>query len=172
VATIFTRSLLFLSSYSPLMIIICVLQYDQWSWWVIALFGGLLGIGSIIFMWLYLWWMRKRSYVYHKKVMNFSKRDGEVMGYIATYLVPFVTFPLEKPKQIIALLLFAVVLMIVYISSNMIYINPVLNIFGFHLYEIEIEHSQSSHYYIAHKPLERNHEISFVRLSDDIYLEK
>jgi len=63
-------------------------------------------------------------------------------------------------------------LLVLYVRSNMIYINPILNFFGYHLYEVEIEASQSAHYYITRKPPERGREIRFVRLSDDIFLEK
>ena len=43
------------------------------------------------------------------RVVDFSgveKRDENVVSYIASYLIPFVTFPLDKPEQTIALLIF------------------------------------------------------------------
>jgi hypothetical protein len=160
-------------SYFPLTLIICVLQYQIWPWWVLALLGGVFGLGSVGVTLLYLGYMRHTLPYQQETVSNFSPHDADVMSYIASYLVPFVTFPLGGGKQIATLLIFIAVLMIIYVRSNMIYINPVLNIFGYHLYEIEVgPHSQRSHYYIARKPLERGHEIRFVVLSDDIYLEK
>lgn len=170
-ATIFTRVMLFFCSYFPLLLIVCVLQYDVWPWWVIAMLGAF-GVGILLFTCVYFSWVRHKAYVEQRKVTSFTRHDSEVMGYIASYLVPFVTFPLSNLKQIIALLLFVGVLLVIYVHSNMIYINPVLSLVGYRLYEIEIEQSQRSHYYIARKPLERNREIRFVLLSDDIYLEK
>ncbi|MDQ2906355.1 MAG: hypothetical protein M3Y81_22775 [Chloroflexota bacterium] len=170
--SIFIRGVLFFCSYFPLTLIICVLQYDQWPWWVIALLGGVLGCGSLALTAFYFWWMRRTAYVEQKKVTNFSKHDSEVMSYIASYLIPFVTFPLGYVKQILTLVIFVGVLLVIYVHSNMIYINPMLSLCGYHLYEIEVEHSERTHYYIARKPLERNREIRFVVLSDDIYLEK
>ena len=165
------RGALFFSSYFPLIAIICVLQYDQWPWWATASLASV-GVVTLLATGFYFRWMRRHVAGERKKITNFSKHDSEVMSYIASYLIPFVTFPLDGPKQWIALGVFLIVLMVIYINSNMIYINPMLNIFGYHLYEIEIEHSQRSHYYIARKSLERNREIHFVPLSDDIYLEK
>src|SRR5436190_261073 len=72
----------------------------------------------------------------------------------------------------VALFVFLSVLLIVYINTNMIYINPMLNMLGYHLYEVHIEHSALSHYYIARQRLIRGEMISFVRLSDDIFLER
>jgi hypothetical protein len=172
VPSIFIRGVLFFCSYFPLTLIICVLQYDQWPWWVVALIGGVFGLGSLALTAFYFWHMRRTAYVEQKKVTDFSRHDTEVMSYIASYIIPFVTFPLGYLKQDITLVIFIVVLLVIYVHSNMIYINPVLSIARYHLYEIEVEYSQRTHYYIARKPLERNREIRFVHLSDDIYLEK
>ena len=166
------RIVLFFCSYFPLTLIICALQSDQWPWWIIALIGGVPGLGSLALTGFYFWLMRRTAYVQQKKVTSFSKHDSEIMSYIASYIIPFVTFPLGGWKQIVTLLIFVVVLLVIYVQSNMIYINPMLSIVGYHLYEIEVEQSQRSHYYIARKPLERTPEIRFVPLSDDIYLEK
>ncbi len=115
---------------------------------------------------------RNRLAISSDTVTDFQKHDADVMGYIASYLIPFVTFPLDSWQQIAALLVFIGVLLIVYVNSNMIYINPMLNLIGYHLYEVKLEHSALSHYYIARKGVRCNETIRFVRLSDDIFLEK
>ncbi len=168
--SIFFRGVLFFCSYFPLTLIICYLQFGVWPWWVIALLGGLFGIVPLFGTWFYLWWVRRTIDPIRAKVTSFSKHDSEVMSYIASYLVPFVTFQLGD-KQAVALLVFVGVLLILYVRSDMIYINPMLNIWGYHLYEVEVEHSRRAHYYIARKPLERYAEIRFVPLGNDIYLE-
>jgi hypothetical protein len=172
VPTVFIRGMLFFCSYFPLTLIICILLFGKWPLWAIALFFGIVGIGSLLATWLYFSLMRRRAYVEQKKVIDFASRDAEVMSYIASYLIPLVTFPLGTAQQIAVLFVFIVVLFIIYVHSNMIYINPMLNVAGYRLYEVEIEHSKRPHYYIARKPLERDQEIRFVRLSNDIYLER
>ncbi len=164
--------MLFFCSYFPLTLIICILLFGKWPLWAIALLFGIVGIGSLLATWLYFSLMRRRAYVEQKKVIDFASRDAEVMSYIASYLIPLVTFPLGTAQQIAVLFVFIVVLLIIYVHSNMIYINPMLNVAGYRLYEVEIEHSKRPHYYIARKPLERDQEIRFVRLSNDIYLER
>ncbi|HLG60385.1 MAG TPA: hypothetical protein VKY19_00520 [Ktedonosporobacter sp.] len=169
--TIGMRVMLFFCSYFPLTFIISILAIGLWPWWVIALLFCTLGLGSLALTWVYFSWMLRRQYVEQKRVVNFARRDSEVMGYIASYLIPFVSFQLGSWQQIFALGIFLTVLLIIYVHSNMIYINPMLNVVGYRLYEIEIEHSQGTHYYIAKKRLERDHAIRFVALSKDIYLE-
>ncbi|MBO0777771.1 MAG: hypothetical protein J2P37_02985 [Ktedonobacteraceae bacterium] len=164
------RCLLFLSSYFPLLVIFGILLIGKHSDWAIALL--IIGLLSVTFMALYLAVNRRILTVIHDTVTSYQKHDADVMGYIASYLIPFVTFPTDDPQQMAALFVFASVLLVVYVNSNMIYINPMLNLFGYHLYEVEIEHSALSHYYIARKRVVRNEAIHFVRLSDDIFLEK
>lgn len=165
------RVMLFFCSYFPLTLIISILAIGLWPWWVIVLIFSTLGLGSLALTWYYFHRAQREMAVEQQRVVNFARRDSEVMSYIASYLIPFVSFQLGNWQQLVALGIFLLVLLIIYVNSNMIYINPMLNFVGYRLYEIEIEHSQSAHYYIAKKRLERDHEIRFVALSKDIYLE-
>jgi hypothetical protein len=169
---VFIRSMLFLSSYFPLLIIFGILSLKKENRlaWAIGLF--IVSITSVVVMGGYLFVNQQMLAVSQDKLTDYKKRDVDVMAYIASYLIPFVTFPLDTPLDGAALLVFIGVLLVVYINSNMIYINPMLNVLGYHLYEVELEHSSLSHYYIARRRLVRGEMIHFVRLSDEIFLEK
>jgi hypothetical protein len=130
------------------------------------------GVVCLLLAWLYMLWGRRNLPQGNGKLLEFGRKDSEVMSYIATYLIPFVTFSLDTWVQMGALFIFVVVLLILYVNSNMIYINPMLNLFGYHLYEVTIEHSKHPYYYIAHKRLIRDDDIHFVYVSDDILLER
>ena len=168
--TVFIRCVLFLSSYFPLMLIFGILIFAKQP--IIAEILVAFGLSCVIGTWGYLRWSRRHLQGWNEKVIDFQQRDADVMSYIASYLVPFITFPLDYLQQVIALVVFMLVLLIVYVNTNMIYINPMLNLAGYHLYEINIEHSRRKHYYIARKHLIRDEMIHFVHLSDDIFLEK
>jgi len=113
-----------------------------------------------------------RGGVSQTKITGVERRDENVMAYIASYLIPFVTFPLDSLEQILALLVFIGVLLFVYVHSNMVYINPMLNLVGFHLYEITIETDQMSRYLIARQPVRPGKMLYFVEIGDNICLEK
>jgi hypothetical protein len=105
-------------------------------------------------------------------ITGLQRRDGDVMGYIASYLLPFVAIPFSGWQQGIALLVFVIVLGIVYVNSNMIHINPMLNLFGFHIYEITLEHSEAPHSLITRRHIAKNETIHLVDIGDGIFLDK
>jgi len=63
-------------------------------------------------------------------------KDGEVLSYIAAYLVPFLGVDLTKTNDVVLFCGFLTVLCIVYINSNMLFVNPILSLAGFHTFEI------------------------------------
>jgi len=167
--TIPIRVLLFLSSYLPLFFILGVLLFSK-SWIISAVCAWVCLIGPLG-LWGYLRRCRKRHQRKFTRLRNYQRRDSEVMSYIASYVVPLATLSLDLFSQMFILITFLLVLLILYVNSNMIYINPVLSFFGFHLYEIETEGSDLSRYYLARKRLVRDETIYYVHISDEIWLE-
>lgn len=167
--TIPIRVLLFLSSYLPLFFILSVLLFSK-SWIVSAVCIAICLIGPLGLLG-YLHRCRKHHQHKSRRLSTYQRRDSEVMSYIASYVVPLATLSLDLFSQMFILITFLLLLLTLYVNSNMIYINPTLNIFGFHLYEIETEGSNLSYYYLAKKRLIRTEIIHYVHLSDDIWLE-
>ena len=167
---LFVRCMLFFSSYCPLMLIFSILSWRTQPLWAIGILT--LGLISLLVTFLYISRRERKGGVSQAKITAVEKRDENVVGYIASYLIPFVTFPLDKPEQIAALLVFVAVLLVLYINSNMLYINPMFNLVGYHLYQITIESDQMSHYLIARQGIKPNKMLYFVEISDNVYLEK
>jgi len=162
--------MLFFSSYFPLMLIFSVLLWGTNFSWAIGILT--LGIVSLVVTFLYISRRKHIGGVSQARITGVEKRDENVVSYIASYLIPFVTFPLATPEQVVAILIFVAVLLVLYISSNMLYINPMFNLIGWHLYEITIESDQMSRYLIARQDIRPDKTLYFVRISNDIYLEK
>ncbi len=57
-------------------------------------------------------------------------RDGDVMSYIVTYLLPFLAVKLNDPTDLISIGIVFIVIGLLYVNSNMIHTNPVINIGG------------------------------------------
>ncbi len=168
--SLLVRCMLFFSSYFPLMLIFSILLWKPHQPWAIGILA--LGLLSLLITFLYISRRKNKGGVSQAKITEVEKRDENVMSYIASYLVPFVTFPLDTVEQTAAILIFVGVLLVLYINSNMIYINPMFNLVGYHLYEITIDSDQMSHYLIARRPVKPNKTLYFVEISDNIYLEK
>lgn len=69
-------------------------------------------------------------------VKRATPMDGEVLSYIAAYLIPFLGLDLNETNDIVLFCGFLVVLCIVYINSNMLFVNPLLSVSGFHTFEV------------------------------------
>ncbi len=164
------RGMLFLSSYFPLALIFFFLFVEQHFIWAIVILA--IGLSGLIIMILYFFQFAPRLGSIQEKITGLQSRDGEVMGYIASYLIPFVAIPFGGWQQGIALLIFIVVLGIVYVNSNMIHINPMLNLMGYHLYEITVEHSEVPHALITHYRVALGETVHLIDIGDGIFLEK
>jgi hypothetical protein len=168
VPSILTRLLLFLSSYFPLSLIFFVILVHEHR----KIASGILaiGLGGLLWMLLYL---RKAQTLggVQIKIVEFHRRDAEAMAYIVTYIIPFFVIPFHGWKEGVALAIFFVVLGILYVNSNLIHINPMLNLFGYHLYEI-IAEDGGVHSLLARRTIRHKESIIVVKLGDEILLEK
>jgi hypothetical protein len=69
------------------------------------------------------------------RVDSVTSRDGDAMSYIVTYLLPFLAVKLNDVIDVGSLGIVLLVIAVLYVNSNMIYTNPVLNIAGYHIFE-------------------------------------
>jgi hypothetical protein len=73
---------------------------------------------------------------------NMQNRNTESIGYIATYLLPFVFQRYSSLFDILQMILLLSVMYIVYTHSNLFIVNPLLNL-KYSLYEIEYHNIKS-----------------------------
>jgi hypothetical protein len=139
-------------------------------YWAIGILT--LGMLSLCVTFLYIGRRGLKGGVSQAQITAVEKRDENVVSYIASYLIPFVTFPFDKPEQAAAILIFVGVLLVLYVNSNMIYINPMFNLAGYHLYEITIDSDQVSHYLLTRRQVKPNTTLYFVEMSTNFYLER
>lgn len=59
-----------------------------------------------------------------------------MLAYIATYLIPFFGVDLAVTNDAVLFVGFLAVIMVIYINSNMLLVNPLLTIVGYHTFEI------------------------------------
>ena len=168
--TIFVRCMLFISSYFPLALIFGILFAVQQP--VLAGSVVLVGLIGLIFTLVYVFVFSRRLEPLQGKIVERQEKGSEVMGYIASYVVPFATFPLGGWQQIGAFLLFMFVLGIVYVNSEMIRVNPVLNLLGYRLYEVTVENGEDSIFLITRRHVKRGDIIRIVDVGPGIFLEK
>jgi hypothetical protein len=166
--SVFTRILLFLSSYFPLSLIFFVILMPDHRRAAVSI----LAVGTVGLVWMLLYLKKAKTLSpFQVKITAFHKRDTEAMAYIVSYIIPFVAIPLHGLKEGIALSIFFVVIGILYVNSNMIHINPMLNLFGYHLYEVTTEEG-SVHSLLAKRSIRHLETIRVLKIGDEILLER
>lgn len=168
--TIFVRWMLFISSYFPLTVILFILFFNQ-QFILACVFLGI-GIIGLAFTYIYFWVIAPRMAAIPVKISERQDKEGDVMGYVAGYLVPLVTLPLSSWQQITTLLIFLFVLGIIYVKSSMIRINPMLSICGYSLYDVTFEHDPDSYSLFTRHHIRRGETIRIVDVGRGIFLEK
>lgn len=125
-AGLVVRIRLLISSYAPLFAILAVRFRDHG----LEVACGLVAILGVANLLLLLWEVRKIQPDPHR-IETVADRGAEVAGYLATYLLPFVTVTEPSAQDLIGYALFLVVVGIVYVQSDMVQINPLLYLFRY-----------------------------------------
>jgi hypothetical protein len=170
--TLFFRLVLFVSSYFPLSVILFLLYLRDYP--IVAYAALVVGLLGLLFMSVYFFGYVPRVAPHLETVRERYAHGGEVMGYIASYVVPFVSFPLGGWQQIAALLIFLVMLGIIYVNSeDMLRINPTLNLLGYRLYEVSLEQGYADETYalITRRRVKRGDTLKLVTIENGIFVE-
>jgi hypothetical protein len=166
-ASLPTRILLFLSSYAPLFAILTLLTHKDFGRWSFGFVG--LGIFAVLILILYLT-VAKRLTSYTITADTVGSRNSDSMSYIASYLIPFLGLPWHEWRNAVSMGVFFLMLGVVYVNTNMIYINPMLNLLLFHIYEVE---SDGSSYTVLSRKhhIFRGSKITVTKLGEGVLLE-
>jgi hypothetical protein len=131
--SVICRAILFLSGYAPLFLIFSIEFYSRYHWW--ALIPLAIGVAALIWLLLFLRWVWNGA-VRPITVRSVERKDAEVIAYIFAYVFPFLGLKPDDMANAIGLGIFFFVLMVLNVSSNMVHINPALNLLGYHVYQI------------------------------------
>jgi len=105
-------------------------------------------------------------------VADVARRDDQVMGYLFTYVLPFVGLAFSDPYEVAASAVFVLVLLVLYIRTNLFYVNPILSAVGYRVYEIQVT-GAPARIALSKKPfVSVGQSLRLVRLLDhDIFLD-
>lgn len=126
------RIALFLSSFAPLFALMAFVNRCAPVALGILLGACLVGIAGLVLV-LRILASERGPAITVKRV---APKDGEVLSYIAAYLLPFLAIDLTDANSIVLFCGFLLVLCIVYVNSNMLFVNPLLSLAGYHTFEI------------------------------------
>jgi hypothetical protein len=122
---------MFASSFAPLFLLMALRVNAPSIRWALVLFGavGILGAISILAN-------TSRLAPGPFRVASVADRGPDVAGYLATYLLPFVTASNPSTRDLLAYAGFIVIAAVIYVQSEMLAINPLLYVFGYRVVAI------------------------------------
>jgi hypothetical protein len=160
------RIRLFLGSYAPLFAMLAIRFNDRWIRLACAILA-ILAAGSML---LILRAARRIDPDPHK-IRTIADRGGDVAGYLATYLLPFVTVSTPSVRDVVVYSIFVIIVGIVYIQSEMMQINPLLYLVGLKVFSVTTEDDWSG-FLITRRQLRTGSEVLASRLENTLALER
>jgi hypothetical protein len=168
VLTPLAGSALFLSSYTPLFVILFIENLGTRNLFALVFAGfAVLGLLSIL---LIAHVSRRDATSIPDRVVSYRERGDELMGYVSAYLIPFLAIDLSNWRQVVALAAFMLLLGYLYVTTSLIYVNPLLRILGYHVYEVVFERCGSQRF-ISKRTLAVNDCVEVVSLVRKVTIE-
>jgi hypothetical protein len=99
----------------------------------------------------------------------------EHLTFLATYVVPLISFDFGSGRQMIVLALLLIVMGIIYIKTDLFYANPSLALMGFHIYRADGYFKtgvREGVILICRGKLVKGQKVSYIKLDDRIYYAK
>ncbi|MDI6619223.1 MAG: hypothetical protein QME45_11225 [Clostridiales bacterium] len=126
---IISKISMFLSSYALLFLALAAKYYKNkpMMYMLAASIIGCIATGFII--------KTKINHV-SGEILSIQSKNEQITSYLVTYLLPFMGFNLNNAEDDIALLIIFIIIGVLYIKADLIYINPVLMILGYNIYDV------------------------------------
>ena len=72
------------------------------------------------------------------KVLAVKDVSHETLSYILTYIIAFLSLDLNSFKDLLGIVILVYIIGIIYVNSNLIYVNPVLQAAGYSILSVEV----------------------------------
>jgi hypothetical protein len=166
--SIIPRIVLFVSSFSPLLMVFALLDTFGPGWpsracWIIS-------FASIGLLYAFLRYARRIARV-PICVALYRRRDQDVVGYVATYLIPFITFSADSLKEQLAVGIFILLIAVLYMRGEFYYLNPILAARGYRALEIETPGRDIAIILTRRNYIQRESELRAIPLGHQLYWE-
>lgn len=139
---IITAILLFISAYSPLFLILAVKDFrfkHPYGFDNPILISVLIGISILSVILLFYTMNNMKRGNMPIQVKEIKNRSIDLINYTIPYIISFVGLSLSDINDIISLLIFLFLLLLLTLKSKSVFINPLLLMIGYNLYDVEYE---------------------------------
>lgn len=151
------RWILFFIAYYPLFLILLiqnsklidrVFNWDFVNFKFIELndtfiWGVILGLITFVIIIVFLRFQSNTNTIQYK-IISIKDISHETLNYILTYLIAFLSLDMNNPKIILCIGILLFIIGVIYINSNMLYVNPILQLLGFSIYELMVTRNNTN----------------------------
>lgn len=162
------KILLFVSAYTPLFLIF-ILRYIDFHTIYFWISVTILVIINLI--WIPIFKMTKGWTKNTFTVKTSVNRTSDALNYIIAYIIAFLGFQFDLWQDWASLIILLVVIFFVYIHSNLIFVNPLLNIGGYKINDVEAVEGGNLVLITKRNTLRKDEKIEVKNITDNIYLE-
>lgn len=156
------KPMLFLSSYSPLFLLLFV-RFPGLGKQLLFLAVSLIGVASLLFLLL-----RNRSTTAAGRLpVRVRSAGSEAATYLASYLLPFLTISKPSWLDMLAFAGFLAVAYVVNAQSSLLLVNPTLFFIRYKVFQITDNNGRSV-YVLSRKPVVEGEKIMATRFNNEI----
>lgn len=108
-------------------------------------------------------------------INKIENSNYEHLTFLATYIIPLISFDFESTRQLIVLAILLIVMGIIYIKTDLFYANPSLALLGFKIYKADgyfKNGERNGIILITRDKLNVNDKVTHLKLDDRIYYVK
>jgi hypothetical protein len=150
--------------------------------WILFLKENVVSVTSLIFL-LYgvFAWIRFNFELNGSTNLPFKVNSVEDINYehlifLATYVIPLISFNFESIRYLIVLSGLLVVMGVIYIKTDMFYANPSLALLGFRIYKVsgsfKNNEERSGIIILSRSTVSQKDKLSYIKLDERIYYAK
>lgn len=108
------------------------------------------------------------------KIVEMEDKSADHLVFLATYVIPLLSFGLDNPRQIISLSIILTLIGAIYVRTNLFYANPTLSLLGFKISTVKFDAVGGNTpagmtVLIAREDFEINTSVNLVRLDKNIF---
>ena len=166
---------LFLSAYSPLMLILIIKDYDATSPGLLPqspIFSGILLLVAVVSSLAVLRSVREIDGGLTVTVTKASNKSGDMFGYTIPYMLSFMKVDLGDWQVILSLALFLAILFIMAYRTQTVFVNPILALSGYMLIDCTFKRGDNEvqAMVVTRQPLTVGDTCRMERLSHYLYV--
>lgn len=131
--TVGAKSALFLSSFAPLFVVFALLDsFGKGTPTKLCVAVAILGCVFPLFVFA----AARKLGPEPLRVVTSEARDADVLAYLASYLVPFAAVAAHTGRQRVAMAVFVIMIAVLYVRTELFYVNPILALVGCRLFRV------------------------------------